>query len=80
MAPRISAAAGAPRVKPAPVDRADPSGEFPKMIYGPKGAQQIVKDADEQAKYAKIGFVEHPDDVVEPEPEPKKGKGKKTDD
>lgn len=48
------------------------AGEFPKMLYGPKGKQVTVKDPDAQLEQEQLGFVEHPDDVVEPKAKKKK--------
>ena len=59
MAPRKSGAANpaAPEVAVAPA-----GGEFPKMVYGPKGAQKIVDSPEAQDKLGKA-WKESPDEV-----------------
>jgi hypothetical protein len=50
------------------VPDAPPVQEYPKMVYGPDGAQRTVATKDEEAAAKKDGFSETPGEKAKKEP------------
>jgi hypothetical protein len=53
---------------PAPAPETPPVQEYPKMVYGPDGAQRTVASKEAEAAAKKDGFSETPGEKAKKEP------------